>query len=101
MVQANLRIVHNIQIMLMYIIYFLAGVLQDFLFTVNLRYVARNKTFLAVLSSFLTVVVSMLVLYNIVTQLDSQKGIAAIIIYASGVASGTYLAMKFKIGLKE
>ena len=101
MVQANLRIVHNIQIMLMYIIYFLAGVLQDFLFTVNLRYVAMNKTFLAVLSSFLTVVVSMLVLYNIVTQLDSQKGIAAIIIYASGVASGTYLAMKFKIGLKE
>ena len=85
----------------MYVVYFLAGVLQDFLFTVNLRYVAQNKTFLAVLASFLTVVVSMLVLYNIITQLDQQKGIVAIIVYASGIAAGTYLAMKFKLGLVD
>src|SRR3989344_4006557 len=83
------------------VVYFLAGVLQDFLFTVNLRYVARNKTFLAVLSSFLTVVVSMLVLYNIITQLDQQKGVTAIIIYALGIAAGTYLAMKFKLGFVD
>lgn len=87
-------------IVLLFIIYFLAGVLQDFLFTVNLRYVAKDKIFMSVATSFLTVVVSMLALYNIVTQLDPANGISAIIVYCLGVASGTYLAMKFKISSK-
>ena len=87
-------------IILLFIIYFFAGVLQDFLFTVNLRYVAKDKIFMSVATSFLTVVVSMLALYNIVTQLDPANGIPAIIIYCLGIASGTYLAMKFKISSK-
>jgi len=86
---------------LIFIIYFLAGVLQDFLFTINLRYVAKDKIFMAVFTSFLTVVVSMLALYNIVTELDPSKGISAIIIYCLGIATGTYLAMKFKITSKK
>ena len=82
--------------MILYLIlYFLAGVLQDFLFTLNLRYVAKNKVFLAVLTSFLVTVVNLFVLYNILTQLDSQRTIAAIIIYAFGITTGTFLAMKF------
>ena len=85
---------------LLLIIYFLAGILQDFLFTINLRYVTKDKVFLAVVSSFFTVVVSMLVLYNIVTQLGDQRGVLAIVIYAAGIGTGTFLAMKFKIGLK-
>jgi uncharacterized protein YebE (UPF0316 family) len=83
--------------MIYLIIYFFAGVLQDFLFTVNLRYVAKNKVSLAVLTSFLVTVVNLLVLYNILTQLDSQRTILAIIIYALGITMGTFLAMKFKI----
>ncbi len=79
------------------IIYFFAGVLQDFLFTLNLRYVAKSKVFFAVLTSFLVTVVSLLVLYNILTNLDSQRSIVAIIVYALGIAFGTFLAMKFKI----
>lgn len=82
---------------LLYIIYFLAGVLQDVFFTLNVRYVAKEKVFLAVLTSFLTVVVSMIVLYNIITQLSDQRGIVAIIIYAAGISLGTFLAMKLKI----
>ncbi len=85
---------------LLFIVYFFAGVLQDFLFTVNLRYVSKDKIFMSVATSFLTVVVSMLALYNIVTQLDPANGIPAIIIYCLGVAFGTYLAMKFKISSK-
>ena len=85
----------------LYLVYFLAGVLQDTLFTLNVRYVAREKIFPAVLTSFLTVVVSMLVLYNIITRLDDERGITAIIIYAAGIALGTFLAMKLKIGPKE
>jgi len=84
-----------------FIVYFLVGVFQDFLFTLNLRYVAKEKVFLAVLTSFLTVVISMLVLYNIVTELTDRSGILAIIIYASGIGAGTFLAMKFKLGLKD
>ena len=83
------------------IIYFLVGVLQDFLFTVNLRYVAKNKVFLAVLTSFLVTVVNLVVLYNILTQLDSQRTFAAIISYALGIGGGTFLAMKFKLGMRE
>ncbi|MCX6720368.1 MAG: DUF5698 domain-containing protein [Candidatus Staskawiczbacteria bacterium] len=87
-------------IILLFVVYFFAGVLQDFLFTINLRYVSKDKIFLSVFTSFLTVVVSMLALYNIVTQLDPANGIPAIIIYCLGVATGTYLAMKFKISSK-
>jgi uncharacterized protein YebE (UPF0316 family) len=83
--------------MIWLIIYFFAGVVQDFLFTVNLRYVAKNKISLAVLTSFLVTVVNLLVLYNILTKLDEQRTIVAIIIYALGITMGTFLAMKFKI----
>ncbi len=83
------------------IVYFLAGVLQDFIFALNLRYIAKDKIFLAVLTSFLTTVVSMLILYNILTQLDSQRSIAVIISYALGIGGGTFLAMKFRLGMKE
>jgi uncharacterized protein YebE (UPF0316 family) len=83
--------------MIWLIVYFLIGVLQDFLFTVNLRYVAKNKVFLAVVTSFLVTVVNLLVLYNILNQMDSQRTFITIIIYALGITTGTFLAMKFKI----
>lgn len=82
-------------------IYFLAGVLQNIIFTLNVRYVAREKIFPAVLCSFLTVIVGMTVFYNIITRLGNQRGIIAIIIYALGIGVGTFLAMKLKIGLKK
>jgi hypothetical protein len=79
------------------IIYFFAGVLQDFLATINVRYIAKNKILAAIFTSFLVTVVGLLVLYNILTNLDSQRSIIAIIVYALGIAVGTFLAMKFKI----
>ena len=83
------------------IVYFFAGVLQDFLFTLNIKYVAVNKIILAMLTSFLITVVNLVVLYNILIAMDSQRSIAAIVIYAAGIATGTLLAMTFKIGQKE
>ncbi|MBU1164492.1 hypothetical protein KKA15_02945 [Patescibacteria group bacterium] len=83
------------------IIYFLAGVLQDFLLTLNWRFIAKDKTWPAAAFSFLTTVVSLLVLYNILTKLDSQRSIIAILFYALGIATGTVLAMKTKIGFKK
>lgn len=83
------------------IAYFFAGVLQDFLFTLNIKYVAINKIILAMLTSFLITVVNLVVLYNILTVMDSQRSILAIVVYAAGIATGTFLAMKLKIGPKK
>lgn len=84
-----------------FLIYFLVGVLQDFLLTSNWRAVAKEKTYLASALSFLTTVISMVVLYNILTKLDSQRSILAIIVYALGIGTGTFLAMTLKIGTKN
>ncbi|OGD65251.1 hypothetical protein A2215_01005 [Candidatus Berkelbacteria bacterium RIFOXYA2_FULL_43_10] len=82
------------------ILFYLAGVLQDFLLTLNWRFIAKERTAYAVLFSFLTTVISMLVIYNIITRLDSDRSIIAILIYALGIATGTLIAMKVKIGEK-
>jgi hypothetical protein len=77
--------------------YFLAGILQDFLLTLNFRFIAKEKIIPASLLSFLTTVVSMLVLYNILTRLDRNRSLIAIIVYALGISTGTALGMKTKI----
>lgn len=79
------------------IIYFFAGVFQDFLLTLNWRFLIKNKIVPAAIFSFVVTVVNMLVLYNILTQLDSQRSIIAILVYSLGVGSGTILGMKTKI----
>ncbi len=82
------------------VVYFFVGVIQDFFFTMNLKYVAREKVWAAVVFSFLAVSMSMLVLYNIINDLDPQKSILAIIVYSCGIAVGTYVAMETR-GLKK
>lgn len=84
-------------IILNYFIYFIVGIIQDFLLTLNWRYVAKERPLEAVTFSFLTTAVSMLVFYNILTQLDSERSVVAMLIYAVGVGAGTYIGMKFKI----
>ena len=76
------------------VIYFLVGVVQDFFFTMNSKYIAREKVLPAVVFSFLTILMSMLVLYNILKDIDSERSITAIIVYSCGIAVGTYVAMK-------
>jgi uncharacterized protein YebE (UPF0316 family) len=83
------------------ILYFLAGVLQDFLVTLNWRYVSKEKVFPAVIFSFLATIVSFTVVYNIVTALDPNKSLVAIVVYSLGVGAGTLLGMKFQHGLKN
>lgn len=80
------------------IIYFFVGVVQDFFFTMNTKYVSEKKVLPAVIYSFLTILMSMLVLYNILTELDPNKSILAIIVYSVGIATGTFFAMKMPKG---
>ena len=81
-----------------YVIYFLVGILQDLLWTFNVKYVATDRPVLAATYSFLTSVVSLTVFYNILTKLDEERSIVAIIIYSVGIGVGTLLGMKSKFG---
>lgn len=81
--------------------YFVAGVLQDFLVTINQRYVIKDRVIAAMITSFAITIVSLIVLYNIVSSLDPQQSIPAIVVYALGIAVGTFLAMKLKINRKN
>jgi len=78
--------------------YFFAGVLQDFLVTLNQRYVIKDHVISAMITSFFITIVGLVVLYNIISSLDPQQSILAIVIYALGITIGTFLAMKLKIG---
>lgn len=83
-------------------LYFLVGVLQDILFTLNVRFVAVKKAWRASFFSFLVTVVNLFVIYNIITKLSAERGFMAIIIYALGIGTGTLLATKLKgFGLHE
>jgi LytS/YehU family sensor histidine kinase len=77
------------------IIYFLVGVVQDFFFTMNSKYIAQEKVASAVIFSFLTILMSTVVLYNILNDINSETSIIAIVVYSAGIATGTYVAMKF------
>ncbi|MDO8524472.1 MAG: DUF5698 domain-containing protein [bacterium] len=83
------------------ILYFLVGILQDFLLTLNWRFIAKEKAIPAAIFSFIVTITSMLVLYNIITQLDKERSIVTIITYALGVGVGTILGIKTKISLKK
>jgi len=82
------------------VIFFIAGIVQDFVVTLNWRFIAKEKIALASLFSFITTVITLLVLYSILTKLDETRSIPAIIVYAVGVATGTLIAMKVRIGEK-
>lgn len=83
------------------VLYFFAGLLQDFLATLNVRFIANEHVILASLTSFLTTVVTMLVLYNILSNLDEERSIVAIIVYSAGIALGTIVGMAAKIKNKK
>lgn len=82
------------------LIYFFAGIVQDFVATLNVRFTAVHKLWPTVISSFVTVLIGMVVLYNILAHLDTERSIPAIIAYAAGIATGTFFGMKWKIEKK-
>ena len=78
--------------------FFITGLIQDFLVTLNWRYVAKQKIAPAALMSCLTTFVGMTVFYNIIKD---NCGIVVILAYALGVACGTIVAMKCKWGFGD
>ncbi len=82
------------KIIVILVVYFCVGVVQDFILTLNWRYIAENRPFASAISAFLSSTVSLLVLYNILTAIKNDRSIFAIIAYTSGIGLGTYLALK-------
>lgn len=80
----------------MYLLYFIAGVLQDFLFTLSLRFVNKDSPYKAGLTAFLQTIITLTILYQILEKLASGRAIA-MFIYACGIGTGTVVAMKFKL----
>ncbi|GEM_PF-700955 len=83
------------------VVYFLAGIVQDVISTLNIRFIGTHRVLGAVVSSFAAIIVSMLVLYNILAKLEAKDSIPAIVAYATGIAAGTFLAMKLKLEVKK
>lgn len=84
-----------------FLLYFLGGLVQDVLLTLNIRFIAKDKVWSAVISSFIVTVVGMFVLYDLITRLDKERSLLAVLFYAGGIATGTLLAMKMKLGSKD
>lgn len=82
-------------------IYFAVGALEDFLATLTARYIAKEKAAQAAFLSFFNTVVTMAVLYTILAFLDTNRSVTAIAVYALGISTGTYLAMKFNPELRN
>lgn len=79
------------------ILYFFAGATQNFLFILNMRFVQRGRAFSASIFSFLVSMLSVWVLYDIITRINQSQGIIAIVIYSFGFAVGSFVAMKLKL----
>ena len=82
-------------------IYFAVGAFEDFLETLTARYIAKEKAAQAAFLSFFSTVVTMVVLYTILTFLDGNRTVSAIAVYALGISTGTFLAMKFNPKLRN
>ncbi len=77
-----------------FVLFYLIGVMQDFLLTLNWRFVAHGKVAAAAFFSFFNTIMSVLILYSIISQLHDAQSVPLIIFYAGGIATGTTLAMK-------
>lgn len=82
------------------IIYFIAGMAQEFLYTLSIRFISKEKAIASAITVFFASLVVLIVFYNIVMFLDPKESIISIIVYAAGVATGVFLAVKLKVEKK-
>ena len=71
--------------MTIFFLYFIAGIIQEFLFTVN----------------FLTVSFGMVIFYNIIARFNNEQSFIAIGVYSFGIGVGTALGMKYHMGRRR
>ena len=81
------------------IIYLIVGMIEDFLGTMTLRMVVKERIWLSTIFTFFINVIGMVVFYSIFVRLtnETEEGIISILVYSIGIAMGTFIAMKVKI----
>lgn len=83
---------------MIWILFFVAGFLEDLISTVVLRLLLARRIYATTLGTFVMTLISLGVFYGIFVQIDRNPlRVVAIIIYAIGIAAGTFVGMKVKI----
>ncbi len=80
------------------IVYFLVGLLQDFIIALYTRLINKGAAISSAVLSTLITIINLAVIYSILARFDSEKSILAILAYALGNGVGTFIGTKFKIG---
>jgi len=85
--------------MIWLLVYFIIGVIEDFIGTMTLRFVITDRIWLATITTFVVTVISLVVFYSILVKMmeDSDNGIIAIVVYSLGISIGNFIAMKMKL----
>lgn len=85
--------------MWLYVIFFLVGIAEDFIGTMTLRLLVAKRIVATTLCTFAITLISLAVFYGIFIKIDNDpKRFVAIVVYSAGIALGTFLAMKVKLG---
>ncbi|MDB5259853.1 MAG: hypothetical protein JWN37_84 [Candidatus Nomurabacteria bacterium] len=81
-----------------FILYFMVGVFSTILGVIVLRLITKEKALLAAVAVFVSVLVEFGVLVTIMTKVmtDIQSSWVSLLVYAFGIAVGTFLGIKFK-----
>jgi hypothetical protein len=80
-------------LMLKYIIFFLAGILQDVIITYYYQTIAKEYAIRSAILATLVTLVNVVVLYKILTGIEDQV-MSIILVYAIGNGFGTMIVMK-------
>jgi hypothetical protein len=86
--------------LLTYLIYFGAGILQDIVVVLYSQLIYEKKAMQTAVSSFVLTVINLTILYGIISSLDPTNGVGLILVYGLGNAIGAYLAVKFRANKK-
>ena len=78
------------------LLFYIAGLLQDLLWTLTIGAVSERKTYFAASLSFVNTVSGTIIFYRIFEQIDQDSGLLAILVYGLGVATGTIIGMEYK-----
>jgi len=81
--------------------YFVIGILLEFLSTLYVRLVTGRHSLRAASISFLNTILIIGIIYNIIESISVQRNYLILIIYAAGVATGTFVGTKFNLKLKS
>lgn len=77
------------------VVYFATGLLLQFIATLYVIFVADKHALRATGAAFATTIISTGMIYNIIETIGADHNYTVLVVYALGIAVGTYVGMKF------